>query len=242
MPPKSLYTIYPTYPVFFLTVCTRDRQRTLHNEVVHQASRTFSLIARDHGVSVGRYVLMLDHLHLFAGFGWDAPQLSSWIKSLKNGLSKSLRERKVPAPHWQKSFFDHLIRSNESYALKWEYVKENPVRAGLIRRWQDWPYQGEIVDLDVWSTELWALERKDGDLTITTSRTEEGNTTPPENPPRTGAWIQGWTSEPLGFDSGTDNTTSCPEEWCPRGVQAWPGRESGRRHRPVRGWSRVRAG
>jgi|GEM_PF-3387382 len=52
------------------------------------------------------------------------------MKSLKNTLSKSLRNRKISPPHWQKTFFDHVLRNSESYADKWEYVSENPVRAG----------------------------------------------------------------------------------------------------------------
>jgi len=55
-------------------------------------------------------------------------------------------------PLWQKEFFDHLIRSNESYHLKWEYAKENPVRAGLVKESDEWPWQGEISDL---SPALW---------------------------------------------------------------------------------------
>jgi hypothetical protein len=45
-------------------------------------------------------------------------------------------------------FFDHLIRSSESYAEKWEYVRENPVRAGLVTSADDWPWQGEIEYLE----------------------------------------------------------------------------------------------
>jgi hypothetical protein len=29
-------------------------------------------------------------------------------------------------PFWQRGFFDHLIRNTESYAQKWDYVRENP--------------------------------------------------------------------------------------------------------------------
>jgi len=43
--------------------------------------------------------------------------------------------------------FDHLIRSTESYVQKWDYVRENPVRAGLVSRREDWPFQGEIVEI-----------------------------------------------------------------------------------------------
>jgi hypothetical protein len=65
------------------------------------------------------------------------------MKSLKNSMSKALRSIGIPSPHWQKGFFDHLLRSDESYSQKWEYVRENPVRAGLARSWEEWPYRGE---------------------------------------------------------------------------------------------------
>jgi putative transposase len=48
---------------------------------------------------------------------------------------------------WQEEFFDHILRSSESYSQKWEYVKENPVRAGLVNNSDDWPFQGEIESL-----------------------------------------------------------------------------------------------
>jgi len=73
--------------------------------------------------------------------------LSEWMKSLKNLLSKTLRGMNVPAPHWQKGFFDHVMRSEESYSEKWLYVAENPVRKKLTPRPGDWPYQGEIYPL-----------------------------------------------------------------------------------------------
>ena len=49
---------------------------------------------------------------------------------------------------WQPGFDDHLLRSDESYAAKWDYVFQNPVRAGLVNRVEDWPYAGEIVCID----------------------------------------------------------------------------------------------
>ena len=73
--------------------------------------------------------------------------LSDWMKSLKNALSKTLREMQVPAPHWQKGFFDHVLRSEESYAEKWLYVAENPVRKGFVKQAGEWPFQGEIYPL-----------------------------------------------------------------------------------------------
>src|SRR2546430_9618285 len=74
--------------------------------------------------------------------------LSALMKSLKNVLWKELRERGVTPPHWQKGFFDHLLRSQESAGEKWKYVRENPVRAGLVAHSNEWTYLGEIFVLD----------------------------------------------------------------------------------------------
>ena len=63
---------------------------------------------------------------------------------MKNFLSKQLRRQAIPPPHWQKGFFDHVIRTGKSYSEKWNYVILNPVRAGLSKSPSEWPYQGEI--------------------------------------------------------------------------------------------------
>jgi len=90
---------------------------------------------------------MPDHIHLFAGFGPESISVSVWMKSFKNAISKTLKHATFSAPHWQKGFFDHVIRSEESYDQKWLYVRDNPVRAGLVRSAEDWPYAGELSTL-----------------------------------------------------------------------------------------------
>lgn len=54
-----------------------------------------------------------------------------------------------PGPHWQKDFFDHVLRNQESLAEKWLYARQNPVRAGFVSDPDDWPYQGEICRLEL---------------------------------------------------------------------------------------------
>jgi hypothetical protein len=44
-------------------------------------------------------------------------------------------------------FFDHILRSSESYSEKWNYVRDNPVRAGLVANANDWHWQGQIEEL-----------------------------------------------------------------------------------------------
>lgn len=48
---------------------------------------------------------------------------------------------------WQADYFDRFLRSDESYSEKWDYVRSNPVRAGLAADAEDWPFAGEIFEL-----------------------------------------------------------------------------------------------
>jgi REP-associated tyrosine transposase len=146
---QRLRWLFTDHPVYFLTACIQDRRRVLANDEVHGSFRTFATIATDYSVLVGRYMIMPDHVHLFAAFSPKSPSLSAWMKSWKNAMSKTLNQMGIPAKHWEKDFFDHVIRSQESYGEKWSYVRENPVRAGLVKRSEDWPYQGEIHRLTV---------------------------------------------------------------------------------------------
>lgn len=41
---------------------------------------------------------------------------------------------------WQEGFFDHRIRSKGSEEEKADYIRMNPVRAGLVTRPENWPY------------------------------------------------------------------------------------------------------
>ncbi|HEY2681798.1 MAG TPA: hypothetical protein VGI59_10790 [Candidatus Udaeobacter sp.] len=91
---------------------------------------------------------MPDHLHAFVATDDQQITLSAWMKSLKNSMSKPLRRQRVIAPHWQKTFFDHLLRSSESYSEKWNYVRENPVRAGLVNTADEWKFMGELFRLE----------------------------------------------------------------------------------------------
>lgn len=141
--------LYTRQPVCFLKLATADRKRILANPDVHSAFVAFANHAIEYGVFVGRYVLMPDHVHLFAAFAPDSLTLSDWVKSLKKALSKALRTQSVPSPYWQKGYFDHVLRSEESCVEKWLYVAQNPVRAGLVERADEWMYQGEIHPLEI---------------------------------------------------------------------------------------------
>lgn len=144
---QRLKWLFTDRPIFFVTAATQGRRRLLAQERLHQAFRAFCRDAAKRKVFVGRYVLMPDHLHLFVAIAPGGVSLSKWVQILKVTLAKAMREQGHTGPFWQKGFFDHVLRSAESYRLKWEYVRWNPVRASLIKRTEDWPYQGEVFRL-----------------------------------------------------------------------------------------------
>jgi hypothetical protein len=67
---------------------------------------------------------------------------------LKQVLGKAHPVHQANIAKWQEGFFDHLLRADQSYGQKWRYVRDNPVRAGLVSSWEEWPWQGELVRID----------------------------------------------------------------------------------------------
>ena len=120
--PPRLRWIFADNPLFFITLCTYERRKVLASDAVHKAFVTFAIIAySDHNIAVGRYVIMPDHLHLFVR-GPDDFQLGRWIGMLKQSLAKEIATGPVI---WQRGFFDHVLRNDESYGHKWNYVRES---------------------------------------------------------------------------------------------------------------------
>jgi len=56
----------------------------LANVAVHESFRRFSEAGAKGGASVGAYVIMPDHLHLFVAFDDREMLLNRWMKSFKN--------------------------------------------------------------------------------------------------------------------------------------------------------------
>jgi putative transposase len=146
--PPRLDEIFQRYdePVFFLTICTLHRRKFPSLRKVTEAFETYARCGTESGVAVGRYVLMPDHIHLFV-CGDPEFRLGEWVKGLKRAITSAF-SKEERQDLWQPGFFDHLLRNDESYGQKWTYVYENPVRAGLVSKAEDWPFQGEVVEID----------------------------------------------------------------------------------------------
>jgi putative transposase len=136
-------------PIVFFTACTFQRRKILASVKCEEILREiWQRSAKHDGWWVGNYVLMPDHVHFFARPATNARPKAEWV-----GMWKSVSSRRIAAtlaiepPIWQPDYFDRYLRSSESYSDKWQYVEQNPVRAGLVGRVEDWPYHGTINDL-----------------------------------------------------------------------------------------------
>jgi REP element-mobilizing transposase RayT len=147
--PPRIERLVVSEPLYFVIVCTYRRRSVLARSAVHEAFVAFARRAQgaNETIAVGRYVIMPDHLHLFVR-GTQTFDLGRWVGMLKQHLAKAIARPTTAEPVWQRGFFDHILRSDESYGQKWEYVRENPLRAGLVSHAEDWPYAGEITVID----------------------------------------------------------------------------------------------
>jgi putative transposase len=148
---RRLGSVWIESPIYFLTICVAARRRLLANHRALGILRAeFETAPKRYGWMVGQFVVMPDHLHFFCASDQrpTTASLSRFIGGFKQWTAKGiLRAAGLPPPLWQKQFFDHVLRSSESYESKWRYVCENPVRAGLVDAAEDWPYAGRIAPL-----------------------------------------------------------------------------------------------
>lgn len=140
---------YSQVGAYFITVCTKDKQKLFWNnvgariarepyEVTYELSEYGEIVnsaiqnIRIHypSVSVDNYVIMPNHIHLLISVRGDesgrpmgAPTISTVINQLKGYVSKQ-----IGFPVWQKLFYDHIIRGIQDYEEIWQYIDENPAK------------------------------------------------------------------------------------------------------------------
>ncbi len=135
--PPRLDTIYERNRAitYFVTWCVADKKPVLNNEYYYQALRQAIAEANRWQVECG--VIMPDHVHLLV----STVRRDEAVSLLVHFLKRRSRSGGEVTWQWQQGCFDHLLRSRESAEQKWKYIRENPVRAQLVKEWSDWPYQ-----------------------------------------------------------------------------------------------------
>ena len=102
---------------------------------------------RDHGskMVVHAAVIMPEHVHMLItalqdqrGATYSLPELLQPLKSASAHLLNQFSGRSGPV--WQDESFDHVLRNEESLKQKIEYIRQNPVRRGLVDRPEDYKW------------------------------------------------------------------------------------------------------
>jgi REP element-mobilizing transposase RayT len=90
-------------------------------------------------------VVMLDHVHVLITPGWGSDGLTHPLNLIMRQLKgASSREANLAIGRkgslWLQENFDHQLRREESLLQKAEYIRQNPVRKGLVERPEDYPW------------------------------------------------------------------------------------------------------
>ena len=143
--PNRLFSYdYSQNGAYFVTICTQNRKPFLSYipkekdvPIVTQNGKIIEnligmLPVRYPAVSVDRYIIMPDHIHLLirieSGTGNPSPTVGQMIAWLKYTATKQINKcnRTVGEQRFQRSYYDHVIRNEEDYDSRWMYIENNP--------------------------------------------------------------------------------------------------------------------
>jgi len=125
----------PSGGTYFITVCSTLRGlNQLCRDTVFDLLMQSVRYYRDVGHWRPHLVLFMpDHMHAITSFA-ENPGL---IKTISDWKHYTARKCKIS---WQRDYFEHRLRHDESLVEKLSYIRMNPVRAGLVGTPEEWPY------------------------------------------------------------------------------------------------------
>ncbi|WP_461094737.1 REP-associated tyrosine transposase [Spirosoma gilvum] len=88
------------------------------------------------------YCIMPNHVHaLLTPLEDDVPfyKILQRIKTYTSVRANRILNR-VGQPFWQAESYDHVVRTHKSFGSIINYILQNPVKAGLVENWEDWPH------------------------------------------------------------------------------------------------------
>ena len=130
---------------FFITICCHQKKPLLlpfgRRELVR---RILVRLALQQRVELAAYTVIPTHTHFVASAGTHG--LIGFVRDFKSATARVLRRRGLSVQVWQRSFFDHKLRSDESLVRKCGYIWMNPVRLGLAKKPEDYRWSGAVLD------------------------------------------------------------------------------------------------
>lgn len=141
--------------VFFLTICTYDKRPYFSEPQISEiivSELEYRRLIRE--IKLFCYGVMPDHLHLLISFddgysdklsAFGDRALQNWLSAFKRHTSRTAGQRYGIKPLWQRNFYDHVVRNDESLLEICQYILKNPVRKDIASSWEQYPYS-RIVD------------------------------------------------------------------------------------------------
>jgi putative transposase len=85
------------------------------------------------------FCVMPNHVHLLIS---PLAALSKIMQELKGTTARRANEvlKRTGTRFWQDESFDHWVRNPDEFEKILEYIEQNPVKAGLTKRCEDWPW------------------------------------------------------------------------------------------------------
>ena len=133
---------------YFVTICTQDRKKILSTIVGGGAHDAPNVALTDigkivqkqiinsnriPGITVDKFVIMPDHIHLIVLVNETATKGTSRAPSPTNAVIphlvstfKRFCHRDVGEKIFQRSYYDHVIRNQQDYDETWQYIENNP--------------------------------------------------------------------------------------------------------------------
>ncbi len=97
---------------------------------------------------VSAAVIMPDHVHLLLRplptVDGACRFLGDLLKSTKGFSAREINKlRRRKGTVWQEESFDRIVRDEQEFLEKWRYIRNNPVKTGLVSRPEEYPWLWE---------------------------------------------------------------------------------------------------
>jgi putative transposase len=131
------------FGAYFVTIVSFKRKRIFSDpRIARTTMKTILNLREKYNFNLYSSCLMPDHFHALIGMGESGMTLSRIC-----GDFKSLSTREFWKLHrgklWQRQFYDHIIRNEQDFRETIRYIRLNPVRANLVKKWEDWKWTFE---------------------------------------------------------------------------------------------------
>jgi putative transposase len=138
--------------IYYLTLCAYNGKTLFQHEGVAKVVIDELDFRRRVSQEIKLYCfcLMPDHLHLLMSLSENYQKsLQNWVAAFKRYNARVANLLYEVSPLWQKNFYEHVVRTDESLLRITAYIVNNPVRKGFVSKWQDYPYSGMVDSFPV---------------------------------------------------------------------------------------------